>query len=48
MDLRVMGIVTIAITAERLVLAGEGAARAAGFVAAGAGLILIAQAAGFR
>jgi predicted metal-binding membrane protein len=48
MDLRAMGIVTIAITAERLVHPGEGAARAAGFVAAGAGLILIARAAALR
>jgi predicted metal-binding membrane protein len=48
MDLRAMVIVTTAITAERLVHAGEGAARGAGFVAAGAGLILIARAAALR
>jgi predicted metal-binding membrane protein len=45
MDLRAMGIVTIAITAERLTAAGEDAARAAGFVVVGVGLILIARAA---
>jgi predicted metal-binding membrane protein len=48
MDLRVMGIVTIAITAERLAPAGEDAARAVGFVVVGAGLILIARAARLR
>jgi predicted metal-binding membrane protein len=44
MDLRAMGIVTIAITAERLAPAGEDVARATGFLVVAAGLILIAQA----
>jgi predicted metal-binding membrane protein len=48
MDLRATGIVTLAITAERIAPAGEDAARAAGFVIVGAGLILIARAAGLR
>ena len=47
MDLRVMAVVTAAITAERLAPAGERIARATGAVAMGAGLILIARAAGF-
>jgi predicted metal-binding membrane protein len=46
MDLRVMAVVTAAITAERLAPDGERAARALGAVAAGAGLLLIARAAG--
>jgi predicted metal-binding membrane protein len=46
MDLRAMVIVTVAITAERLAPAGERVARAIGAVAIGAGLILIARAAG--
>jgi predicted metal-binding membrane protein len=48
MDLRAMGIVTLAVTAERLAPAGEDVARAAGFVVIGAGLILIARAAGLQ
>jgi predicted metal-binding membrane protein len=46
MDLRVMAVVTAAITVERLAPAGERVARAIGVVAAGAGLFLIARAAG--
>jgi predicted metal-binding membrane protein len=46
MDLRVMAVVTAAITAERLAPAGEGVARALGAAAVGAGLFLIARAAG--
>jgi predicted metal-binding membrane protein len=48
MDLRAMAAVTAAITAERLAPAGEQLARAIGFVVVGAGLILIARAAGLR
>lgn len=48
MDLRAMAAVMAPITAERLAPAGERVARATGFVAAGAGLILIARAAGLR
>jgi predicted metal-binding membrane protein len=46
MDLRVMAVVTGAITAERLAPAGERVARAIGACAVLAGLFLIAQAAG--
>jgi predicted metal-binding membrane protein len=46
MDLRVMALVTAAITVERLAPAGERVARAIGGVVFGAGLFLIAQAAG--
>ena len=46
MDLRVMAAVTAAISAERLVPAGERVARAIGAIAAAAGLLVIAQAAG--
>ena len=46
MDLRAMAVVTAAITVERLAPAGEPIARATGVVAVGAGLLLIAQAAG--
>ena len=46
MDLRAMAAVTAAITAERLAPAGERAARAIGVAAVGAGLLLIARAAG--
>ena len=46
MDLRVMAVVTAAITAERLAPAGERVARAIGAVVVGAGLLLIARAAG--
>ena len=46
MDLRVMAVVTAAITVERLAPAGEHIARAIGAVVVGAGLLLIAQAAG--
>ena len=46
MDLRAMGIVTAAITAERLAPAGDRVARAIGAVIVGAGLLLIARAAG--
>jgi predicted metal-binding membrane protein len=48
MDLRVMGVVAAAITAERLVAAGERVARAVGAVAVGAGLLLAARAAWFQ
>jgi len=46
MDLRVMAAVTAAIALERLPPAGERAARALGAVGVGAGLLLIARAAG--
>jgi predicted metal-binding membrane protein len=46
MDLRAMAVVTAAITVERLAPAGEHVARAIGGVAVGAGVFLIAQAAG--
>jgi predicted metal-binding membrane protein len=46
MDLRVMAVVTAAITAERLAPAGERIARATGAIAVLAGLLLIRQAAG--
>jgi predicted metal-binding membrane protein len=47
MDLRAMAVVTAAITVERLTPAGERVARATGAVAVGAGLLLVARAAGF-
>lgn len=46
MDLRAMAVVTAAITVERLAPAGERIARAIGVVVVGAGVYLIAQAAG--
>jgi predicted metal-binding membrane protein len=46
MDLRAMAIVAAAITAERLAPAGEVVARAIGAVIVGAGLLLMARAAG--
>jgi predicted metal-binding membrane protein len=46
MDLRVMAVVAAAITVERLAPAGELVTRAIGAVAVGAGLFLIARAAG--
>jgi predicted metal-binding membrane protein len=46
MDLRAMAVVTAAITIERLAPAGERVARAIGAVVVGAGLVLIARAAG--
>ncbi len=46
MDLRAMGIVAAAITVERLAPTGERVARAIGIVVVGAGLFLIARAAG--
>ena len=46
MDLRVMAVVTAAITIERLAPAGERVARAIGVVVVGAGLLLIARATG--
>ena len=46
MDLRVMAVVTAAITVERIAPAGERVAQAIGVVIVGAGLFLIAQAAG--
>ena len=46
MDLRAMAVVTAAITLERFAPAGERVARAIGAVAVGAGLLLIARAAG--
>ncbi len=46
MDLRAMVVVAAAITVERLAPAGERIARATGAVAVGAGLLLIARAAG--
>jgi predicted metal-binding membrane protein len=48
MDLRVMAVVTTAITAERLAPAGERVARAIGVMAVGAGLLLLARAAGLQ
>jgi predicted metal-binding membrane protein len=46
MDLRAMTVVTAAITAERLAPDGERVARAIGAVVLGAGLFLVARAAG--
>jgi len=46
MDLRAMAVVTVAITVERLAPAGERVARAIGAIVVGAGLVLIAHAAG--
>jgi predicted metal-binding membrane protein len=46
MDLRAMVAIAAAITAERVAPAGERVARAIGAAAAGAGLLLIARAAG--
>jgi len=46
MDLRAMAVVTAAINAERLAPGGERVARAIGVVVVGAGLVLIARAAG--
>ena len=46
MDLRAMAVVAAAITVERLAPAGERVARAIGAVAVGAGLFLVARAAG--
>ena len=46
MDLRVMAVVTAAVTVERLSLAGERVARAIGAFGVGAGLFMIARAAG--
>jgi predicted metal-binding membrane protein len=46
MDLRVMALVTAAITAERLAPSGERVARAIGAIVVGTGLFLIARAAG--
>jgi predicted metal-binding membrane protein len=46
MDLRAMAVVTAAITVERFAPAGERVARAIGVVINGAGLLLIARAAG--
>jgi predicted metal-binding membrane protein len=46
MDLRVMAVVTAAITVERLAPSGERVARAIGVVVVGAGLFLIVRAAG--
>jgi predicted metal-binding membrane protein len=47
MDLRAMAVVTAAVTIERLAPAGERVALGTGAVAVGAGLLLIARAAGF-
>jgi predicted metal-binding membrane protein len=47
MDLRAMSVVAAAITLERIAPAGERVARAVGAVVVGAGLVLIARAAGF-
>jgi predicted metal-binding membrane protein len=46
MDLPAMAVVTAAITVERLAPAGQRVARAIGAVLAGAGLLLMARAAG--
>jgi predicted metal-binding membrane protein len=45
MDLRVMALVTTAITAERLAPAGDRVARAIGVLAVGAGMCLVVRAA---
>jgi len=47
MDLRAMAVVTAAVTIERLAPDGERVARATGAAAVGAGLLLMARAAGF-
>ena len=46
MDLRAMALVAVAIAVERLVPAGERAARAIGVIVVGAGLFLVGRAAG--
>ena len=46
MDLRAMAVVTAAITAERLAPASERVARAIGVICAGAGVVVLAKAAG--
>jgi len=46
MDLRLMAVVTVAITAERLAPSGERVAHAIGVIVVGAGLLLIVRAAG--
>jgi predicted metal-binding membrane protein len=48
MDLRVMAIVAVLITAERLAPVGPHAARAIGALVTVTGLLLIARAIGFR
>jgi predicted metal-binding membrane protein len=48
MDLRVMAAVSTAITAERLAPAGERVARTIGVMAVGAGMLLLARAAGLQ
>jgi predicted metal-binding membrane protein len=48
MDLRVMAVVTTAITAERLAPAGERVARAIGVIVVCAGVLLLARAAGLQ
>jgi predicted metal-binding membrane protein len=48
MDLRVMAVVTTAITAERLAPTGERVARAIGVIVVGAGMLLLARAAGLQ
>ena len=48
MDLRVMAVVTTAITAERLAPAGERVARAIGVIVVCAGMLLLARAAGLQ
>jgi predicted metal-binding membrane protein len=48
MDLRVMAVVTTAITAERLAPAGERVARAIGVIVVGASMLLLARAAGLQ
>jgi predicted metal-binding membrane protein len=46
MDLRAMAVVGAAVTVERLAPAGERVAQAVGAVVVGAGLLLVARAAG--
>jgi hypothetical protein len=48
MDLRATAFVTAAITAKRFAPTGKSVARAAGIIVAGAGVALIAQAAGLH
>jgi predicted metal-binding membrane protein len=48
MDIGVMAVVTVAVTVERLAPDGESVARGIGFAVVGAGLLLIARAAGLN
>ena len=48
MDIAAMAVVTLAVTAERLARDGEPVARGVGFAIAGAGVLLVARAAGLN